>query len=108
MTTFNSTFSKSIGSTATIIRTTDTGYTDTIIGLSLTNTTLGNIIASAFITRNSENYYLVQGTTIVAGGALVVVGADQKIILQAGDVLNVVSNTDTSIDVVMSFISNPI
>jgi hypothetical protein len=80
----------------------------TIIGLSLTNVAPGPVDASAILdcsgrTSGAEDsVYLVKGATIPQGSSLAIVGGDQKVVMEPGDVLKVVSNTDSSIDVVLS------
>jgi hypothetical protein len=50
----------------------------------------------------ANNYYLVNGAPIPGGGSLVVVGGDQKVVMQAGDSMKVLSDSTSSLDVIMS------
>jgi len=46
--------------------------------------------------------YIVKGAVVPVGGALVPVGGDQKVVLETGDALKVVSSDATSADVIAS------
>jgi hypothetical protein len=48
---------------------------------------------------------LVKGADVAVGGALVVVGGDQKLVLQTGDVLKAKSSVATSADVILSVLN---
>jgi len=45
---------------------------------------------------------LIKAAPVPVGGTLVVVGGDQKVVMEPGDALKVVSDTASSADVVMS------
>ena len=76
--------------------------TSVVIGLSLCNVSGGTINASAFVANGASLTYLVKSAPIAPGGTLVVVGGDQKVILQTNDNIKIVSDTVNSIDAVMS------
>jgi hypothetical protein len=50
------------------------------------------------------DYYILKGTTVPQGGALVPVGGDQKLVLQAADIVKVVSGAASSIDATVSYL----
>ena len=75
-----------------------------IIGLTVANTESSVISVEVVILNGSTRTYLVKDAPIPTGGALVVVGGDQKVVLDAGDVIQVKSNTATSADVIMSML----
>ena len=60
-------------------------------------TIIGMTIVSAGVT-----YFLVQNATISNGGALVPVGGDQKLVMEAGDYMQVQTSTANSADVIVS------
>jgi hypothetical protein len=102
--TFKNQFSKSVGTSAATIYTTPSATQTTIIGM-----TIGNIIASpitvdVYVTSSSVDYYLVKGATVPVGGSLVPIGGEQKLVLEAADVLKVVSSAATSADVIVSLL----
>lgn len=82
--------------------------TTTIIGLTLTNVSGNTIFADAQVSNASANVYIVKGAPVPVGGALVVVGGDQKIVLQAADKVMVKSDAATSLDVILSVLETTI
>lgn len=82
--------------------------TVTIIGLVLTNITGNTIFADATLNNGTGDTYIIKGAPVPSGGALVVVGGDQKIVLEAGDSVKVKSDTATSLDAVMSILETTI
>lgn len=102
--TFKNSFSKSVGTSAATVYTCPSATQTTVIGLSIANTTTGTISADAYITSGGTDYYLVKSATVPVGGSLVVVGGDQKTVLEAGDILKVVTSAASSADVVCSIL----
>lgn len=98
--TFKNYFSKNVGTSAATVVTASTSTT--IIGLSVANTTTSPITADAYLTSGGTDYYLVKSATIPVGGSLVIVGGDQKTVLESGDALKIVSSASSSADVVCS------
>ena len=47
-------------------------------------------------------YYVVKNAEVYTGGALVAVGGDQKLVLETGDLIRVVSDTASSVDTIVS------
>ena len=78
------------------------GVTSVVLGLSICNTSGGAVSASAFIANGASLTFLVKSAPVSAGGTLVVIGGDQKIVLQTNDNVKVVSDTVNSLDCVMS------
>lgn len=103
--TFVSYVNKDVGTSAATVVTVGASTQTTVIGLSLANTSTSPITVSAYFTRSAVDYYLVKGATVAVGGALVVVGGDQKVVLMTGDILKVVSSTAASADVVTSVLN---
>ena len=50
--------------------------------------------------------YLVKGAPIQSGGALQVIDGGAKYVVKSGDVLKVVSNTASSLDVIVSTVDD--
>lgn len=74
-----------------------------VLGLGVSNTTGSAIAVDVFVNDSTNSsYYLVKSAPVAAGGALVVIGGDQKLVLQAGDNVKVKSDTLSSADVNMS------
>jgi hypothetical protein len=76
----------------------------TIIGLTLANITSDAIAGSAGVHDGTNFTYLVKGATIPAGGSLIVVGGDQKIVLEPSHSIRANSSVASSIDAVMSIL----
>jgi hypothetical protein len=102
--TFKNHFSKNVGTSAATVYTTPSSTQTTVIGLSIANTTTGAVTADVYVTSGGVDYYMIKGATIPAGGALVPVGGDQKLVLEAADILKVVSSVATSLDVICSIL----
>lgn len=79
--------------------------THTVIGLSLANTTTSNITVNVFLSKGgSTNAFMVKGATVLPGGALVVVGGDQKLVLEPTDTIQAYSSAASSCDAVLSYL----
>lgn len=74
----------------------------TIIGLTCANTITTAITVDVTLNDGTNDTYLVKAATVPAGASLVIVGGDQKVVLQTGDSVKVTSSDATSCDVVMS------
>jgi len=80
----------------------------TIIGLSISNIVTSQILidvvldASGRTSGAEDSVYLIKAAPIPVGSSIVVVGGDQKVVMEPGDVLKVTSDTASSADVVMS------
>lgn len=89
---------------------------DTIVGIHCANRTSNMILVDVFIADNTataggagstdtpgtQEYYLVKGAPIAAGGALQVLDGGAKVVVQSGDRLFVKSDTANSLDVWVS------
>jgi hypothetical protein len=102
---FTSYANKDVGTSAATVVTVGASTQTTVIGMSCANTTTSPVTVDAYITRSSVNYYLIKGATVPVGGALVIVGGDQKVVLTTSDALKVVSSTAASLDVVTSVLN---
>jgi hypothetical protein len=95
---FKSFPSKNVGTSAATVYTCPSATQTTIIGLSMANTTSSPITTSAYITRSAVNYFLISGATVPVGSSLVIVGGDQKVVMEPADVLYIVNSAATSGD----------
>jgi len=102
--TFKRKLSRSVGTTPTIVGsyTVGAGATSVIIGLTVTNILGSTVSANVFINDGSANTSLLTTAPISSGSSLVVVGGDQKVVLETGDKIYVQSSAASSVDVVMS------
>lgn len=74
----------------------------TVIGLSLANTVATSVTANVTITKGGTTVFLIKEAPVPVGGALILFGGDQKLVLETGNKFTVTSNTAASIDVVVS------
>ena len=95
---------KDVGTSPSTVYTCPAATQTTLIGLSVANTSASPITADAYVTRSAVDYYLVKGATVPVGGSLVIVGGDQKVVLQAADALYVVNSDLTSGDAFASLL----
>ena len=102
--TFKNAVSSAVGTSQTSVYTVPSATTTTVIGLTVSNIVASDISVDVVITDTSTtaSVYLVKGATVPVGGALVPVGGDQKIVLEATDVIKVTSDTASSADVIVS------
>lgn len=103
--TFINTLVKNITTSATILYTAPSSTQVVVVGLSIANTTTSSITMDVYITSGGTDYYLIKNASIAPGNALIVGGADQKIVLEAADVLKALSGTATSADAVISHLN---
>ena len=102
--TFKSNANKNVGTSAATVYTCPSATQTTLIGLSVANTSNSPITTDAYITRSAVDYYLIKTATVPVGGSLVIVGGDQKVVLQTSDVLKVVTSAASSADVFASLL----
>jgi hypothetical protein len=103
--TFTSYVNKNVGTSAATVVTVGASTQTTIIGLAVANTTSSPITTDVYMTRSAVDYYLIKGATVPVGSSLVVVGADQKVVLITADILKVVTSAASSADVVTSVLN---
>lgn len=96
--TFKSYGSSGVGTSFVDVYTAPASTTATVIGLSVANTSAGIVTVDVAVTKGATDYYLVKGASIPVGGALVVVGADQKAVLETGNKIKVKSSVAASVD----------
>lgn len=72
----------------------------TAIGMTIANTTASNITCSVKLDDGATPVFLIKDATILPGGALVPIGGDQKVVIEAGDTLKV--SASGSVDTLVS------
>ncbi len=102
--TFKNQTLKAAGTTAQNAYAAGAGVQATVIGMTIANITNSPISANVILSGGNitNNVYLVKDATIAPGGALVPVGGDQKLVLEAGDYLQVNTSVASSGDVIVS------
>lgn len=97
-----------VGTAAASIYTCPASTETTVIGLSIANIVTSQITVDVQLDGSGrtsgavDSVYLVKDAPVPVGGSLIVVGGDQKVVMEPGDVLKVTSDTASSADVHMS------
>ena len=105
---FKSETDKEIGTGTATVLTCASSTETTVIGLSVANRVTSQILidveldASSRTSGAEDKVFLVKDAPIPVGGSLVVVGGDQKLVMEPGDTIKVTSDTASSADVVVS------
>ena len=101
--TFKNYASGNTGTSAVTVYTCPGATQATLIGMSLCNLTPSPITANVTITLSAgTTYFMLKSANIPVGGALVPIGGDQKLVLEAGDYIDVQSSAASSIDTILS------
>ena len=102
--TFKNSITGSVGTTGVKVYEAPAATAATVIGVNVANTATQNISVSVMLRDNIGNkcVYLVKDALIVQGGSNVMVGGEQKVVLEATDFLSVTSSLAASADVIVS------
>jgi len=79
---------------------------DTVVGISVANIAATAVNASVYINDGTNNIYLVKDAPIPSGSSLQVLDGGAKFVVQSGDILKVISDTATSLDVWVSAVDD--
>ena len=103
---FKRKLSRSIGTSLTAVGSYTVGASTevTVIGLVVSNTTASQVPVDATVNDGANDTYLIKQAPVPSGGSIVIIGGDQKVVLETGDSLKVKSDTASSVDVVMSIL----
>ncbi len=99
---FKNYFLKNANTTSQNVYVAGAGVSATVIGMTIGNTTAAPITANISVTSATVAYTMLLNATIATGGALVPVGGDQKLVLEAGDFIQVQTSAANSADVIVS------
>jgi len=93
------------GSPSTVSASVASATSHTIIGFSISNTSAAAITASAKLNKSGgDSAFLVKDATILPGGALIVVGAEQKQVLETSDTITAYASAGSSADAIVSYL----
>lgn len=97
---------RSVGTTAATVGSYTVGSSTetTLIGLTVANVHTASINVDVVLNDGTYDTYVVKEAPVPTGGTLVVVGGDQKIVLEVGDSIKVSSSDAASADVIMSLL----
>ena len=99
---FRNSLVRTIGTSDTTILT--AGDYDAVIGIRCCNILTSTITVDVKIAKGGADYFLAKGVQIPPNSAIELIQGGAKIVLASGDVLEAVSDTASSLDVVMSYI----
>ena len=101
---FKNSIASSIGTTGVPVYTTPANTSTTVIGVGVANVNTNNISVSVMVRDVSANKvaYVVKDALVMPGSSNVLVGGEQKLVLEAGDFLSVTSSLANSADVIVS------
>lgn len=99
---FKSAVLANVGTSATTAYTAPAATTTTVIGLSVANVSGGAVYTDVTLVKGATTVYLIKNAPVPYGGTLVIVGGDQKVVLETGNYIQVKSTAATSLDVVAS------
>jgi hypothetical protein len=104
--TFKRKLSRDVGTSLTAVGSYTVGASTqtTVIGLTVANTTASQVLVDAPVNDGSNDTYIVKSAPVPAGGSLVIIGGDQKVVLETNDSIKVKSDTASSVDAVMSIL----
>ena len=74
----------------------------TAIGLTITNVSNSAITVSTMHSDGVDDTYIVKDATLPAGGSLIAIGGNQKLVLETGDSIKVSSSANTTVDAILS------
>jgi hypothetical protein len=97
--TFKNFFSKDVTSNVTVY-TAGAGTQTTVIGMTIANVLTSPVTANIIIRSGGTDFFMLKEATIPAGGALVPVGGEQKLVLEATDSLDI--SATGNCDVILS------
>ena len=101
--TFKSFGDAGAGTSAQTVYTAPASTTSTVIGMTLANVSTGGVSADVQLVKSGgTSFYLAKSAPVPLGGTFVVVGGEQKLVLETGDRIDVTSDTASSIDTIVS------
>lgn len=102
--TFINRVSGSIGTVEETVYTTPAATTTTVIGVSVANRVQSNIFVDVKLIKSgdTQNAFLCTGSLIPPGSNIILVGGEQKVVLETGDYLTLRSDIASSADIIVS------
>ena len=99
---FRNDLQSAIGTSDTTLLT--AGNYDAVIGIRCCNILTSTILVDVKIANGGTDHFIAKGVAIPPNSAIELIQGGAKIVLKSGDVLEAVSNTASSLDVVTSYI----
>lgn len=104
--TFKSEGNAGVGTSTATVYTCPAATSTTVIGMSLANVVGTLVTADVTLVKNggTPTVHLIKDVPLPTGSTSVIIGGDQKLVLETGDSVKVVSDTASSVDVVFSYL----
>lgn len=102
--TFKNATARNVGTSPVSVYTTPTLTQTTVIGCTVANITANNITVTVTLYDGVNTTNIVKDALVRNGSSMVVIGGDQKLVMQAGHQLRVTSSAANSADVVVSLL----
>ena len=102
--TFKNQLQAAVGTSPTTIYTAGPGVSTTVIGMTIANILNTNITANVIVTSGGSDYYMVKMAEIEPGNSLITIGGDQKLVLEANDIIKVSTSNSSAADVILSLL----
>jgi hypothetical protein len=102
--TFKNQLQAAVGDTPTTIYTAGIGVSATVIGMTVANILNTSITANVIVTSSNSDYYMIKMVPIDPGNSLIVIGGDQKLVLEANDSIKVSTSDLSAADVILSLL----
>ena len=102
--TFKNATARNVGTSPVTVYTTPGATQTTVIGMTVANLSANNITITVTLFDGVNTTNIVKDALVRNGSSIVVVGGDQKLVLQAAHQLRVTSSAATSADVVVSLL----
>lgn len=103
---FKSQTTADLGTTdTTVTATVASGDTATVIGFSIANTGSSTINVTAKLVKSGgDTAHLIKDAALLAGGAIAIIGGDQKHVLEAGDSIVASADVANQSDAIVSYL----
>lgn len=102
--TFKNQLQAAVGTSPTTIYTAGSGVSTTIIGMTIANILNTTITANVILTSGGSDYYMIKMAEIEPGNSLITIGGEQKLVMEANDILKVSTSASSSADVILSLL----
>ena len=102
--TFKNQLQAAVGTSPTTIYTAGVGVSATIIGMTIANILNTTITANVILTSGGSDYYMVKMAEIEPGNSLITIGGEQKLVMEANDIIKVSTSNASSADVILSLL----
>ncbi len=102
--TFKNQLQAAVGTSPTTIYTAGIGVSTTVIGMTIANILNTTITANVIVTSGASDYYMVKMAEIEPGNSLITIGGEQKLVLEANDIIKVSTSNASAADVILSLL----